>query len=115
MKRQSMMCEFKLLFTSSILAVRLNRNSLVVVLEMEIYVHNISDMRLLHFIETRLNPEVICTLSPSADSSYLAYPSPVPSPATAANGSPCAAVASSSRLLLLNTSPAISSFSPVVL
>ncbi|KAF8809634.1 hypothetical protein BYT27DRAFT_7254366 [Phlegmacium glaucopus] len=96
MKRQSMICEFKLLFTSSILAVRLNRNSLVVVLEMEIYVHNISDMRLLHFIETRPNPEAICTLSPSADSSYLAYPSPVPSPTTAANASPSTAVASSS-------------------
>ncbi|KAF8809675.1 hypothetical protein BYT27DRAFT_7254394 [Phlegmacium glaucopus] len=63
---------------------------------MEIYVHNISDMRLLHFIETRPNPEAICTLSPSADSSYLAYPSPVPSPTIAANGSPSTAVASSS-------------------
>lgn len=40
---------------------------------------------------TRQNPYLaICALSPSADSSYLAYPSPVPSPmslATAANGS----------------------------
>jgi len=61
------------------------------VLEMEIYVYDISNMRLLHVIETTPNPEAICALSPSADSSYLAYPSPVPSPmslATAANGSP---------------------------
>ncbi|KAF8814428.1 WD40 repeat-like protein [Phlegmacium glaucopus] len=96
-KRQSMICE--LLFPSSILAVKLNRKSLVIVLEMEIYVYDISNMRLLHVIETTPNPEAICALSPSADSSYLAYPSPVPSPmslATAANGSPSTAVASSS-------------------
>jgi autophagy-related protein 18 len=106
-----MICE--LLFPSSILAVKLNRKSLVIVLEMEIYVYDISNMRLLHVIETTPNPEgtskkkkkvlryhpltrifynlAICALSPSADSSYLAYPSPVPSPmslATAANGTP---------------------------
>jgi len=86
-KRQSMICE--LLFPSSILAVKLNRKSLVIVLEMEIYVYDISNMRLLHVIETTPNPEAICALSPSADNSYLAYPSPVPSPmslTTAANG-----------------------------
>ncbi|KAF8877835.1 WD40 repeat-like protein [Gymnopilus junonius] len=79
-KRQSMICE--LLFPSSILAVKLNRKSLVIVLEMEIYIYDISNMRLLHVIETTPNPEAICALSPSADSSYLAYPSPVPSPAS---------------------------------
>ncbi|KAF8800660.1 p450-domain-containing protein [Phlegmacium glaucopus] len=66
---------------------------------MEIYVYDISNMRLFHVIEITPNPEAICALSPSADSSYLAYPSPVPSPmslATAANGSPSIAVASSS-------------------
>ena len=108
MKRQSMICE--LLFPSSILAVKLNRKSLVIVLEMEIYVYDISNMRLLHVIETTPNPEgmskpvmylprhlstnsnniAVCALSPSADSSYLAYPSPVPSPmslATTSNSS----------------------------
>ncbi|KAJ3879877.1 WD40 repeat-like protein [Lentinula edodes] len=79
-KRHSMICE--LLFPSSILAVKLNRKTLVIVLETEIYIYDISNMRLLHVIETTPNPEAICTLSPSADSSYLAYPSPVPSPAT---------------------------------
>ncbi|KAF8800681.1 hypothetical protein BYT27DRAFT_7262822 [Phlegmacium glaucopus] len=66
---------------------------------MEIHVYDISNMRLLHVIETTPNPEAICALSTSTDSSYLAYPSPVPSPmslATAANGSPSTAVASSS-------------------
>ncbi|KAH7919591.1 WD40 repeat-like protein [Leucogyrophana mollusca] len=79
-KRQSMICE--LLFPSSILAVKLNRKTLVIVLETEIYIYDISNMRLLHVIETTPNPEAICALSPSADSSYLAYPSPVPSPAS---------------------------------
>ncbi|KAF5356481.1 hypothetical protein D9757_012565 [Collybiopsis confluens] len=77
-KRQSMICE--LLFPSSILAVKLNRKTLVIVLETEIYIYDISNMRLLHVIETTQNPEAICALSPSADNSYLAYPSPVPSP-----------------------------------
>ncbi|KAL5498562.1 ATG18 [Sanghuangporus vaninii] len=77
-KRQSMICE--LLFPSSILAVKLNRKTLVVVLENEIYIYDISNMRLMHVIETTPNPEAVCALSPAAESSYLAYPSPVPSP-----------------------------------
>ncbi|KAH9477342.1 Autophagy-related protein 18 [Psilocybe cubensis] len=90
-KRQSMICE--LLFPSSILAVKLNRKSLVIVLENEIYIYDISNMRLLHVIETTPNPEAICALSPSADSSYLAYPSPVPSPASASTSTTPAAPA----------------------
>ncbi|KAJ7448385.1 hypothetical protein FB451DRAFT_1147602 [Mycena latifolia] len=78
-KRQSMICE--LLFPSSILAVKLNRKTLVIVLETEIYVYDISNMRLLHVIETVPNPEAICALSPAADYPYLAYPAPLPSPA----------------------------------
>ncbi|KAF8223979.1 WD40 repeat-like protein [Tricholoma matsutake] len=77
-KRQSMICE--LLFPSSILSVKLNRKTLVIVLETEIYIYDISNMRLLHVIETTPNPEAVCALSPSADSSYFAYPSPIPSP-----------------------------------
>lgn len=54
-QRQSMICE--LLFPSAILAVKLNRKSLVIVLEMEIYIYDISNMRLLHVIETTPNPD----------------------------------------------------------
>ncbi|KIJ51864.1 hypothetical protein M422DRAFT_58787 [Sphaerobolus stellatus SS14] len=79
-KRQSMICE--LLFPSSILAVKLNRKRLVIVLEVEIYIYDISNMKLLHVIETTPNPEAICALSPSSENSYLAYPSPVPSPSS---------------------------------
>lgn len=50
-----MICE--LLFPSSILAVKLNRKTLVIVLETEIYIYDISNMRLLHVIETAPNPE----------------------------------------------------------
>ncbi|KAJ7115529.1 WD40 repeat-like protein [Mycena crocata] len=78
-KRQSMICE--LLFPSSILAVKLNRKTLVIVLETEIYVYDISNMRLLHVVETVPNPEAICALSPAADAPWLAYPAPLPSPA----------------------------------
>ncbi|KAF9257722.1 WD40 repeat-like protein [Marasmius fiardii PR-910] len=100
-KRQSMICE--LLFPSSILAVKMNRKTLVIVLELEIYIYDISNMRLLHVIETTPNPDAICALSPSADNSYLAYPSPVPSPTsplstaqTGSSSSPSTATPSSS-------------------
>ena len=59
----------------------MNRKTLVIVLEAEIYIYDISNMRLQHVIETTPNPEAIVALSPSADNSYLAYPSPVPAPA----------------------------------
>ena len=55
-----MICE--LLFPSSILAVKLNRKTLVIVLEVEIYIYDISNMRLLHVIETTPNPEGALTL-----------------------------------------------------
>lgn len=49
-----MICE--LLFPSSILAVKMNRKTLVIVLEVEIYIYDISNMKLLHVIETTPNP-----------------------------------------------------------
>lgn len=98
-KRQSMICE--LLFPSSILAVKLNRKTLVIVLETEIYIYDISNMRLLHVIETAPNPEAICALSPNAEQSYLAYPSPVPSPLTPGGSSGSAALDSPSGDVLL--------------
>ncbi|POY75071.1 hypothetical protein BMF94_1700 [Rhodotorula taiwanensis] len=79
-KRQSTICE--LTFPTTILAVKLNRRRLVVVLEERIYVYDISNMKLLHEIETSPNPNAICALAPSSENSYLAYPSPLPSPAT---------------------------------
>ncbi|UZJ57287.1 hypothetical protein CBS101457_006607 [Exobasidium rhododendri] len=76
-KRQSTICE--LVFPTAVLGVRLNRRRLIVILEEEIYIYDISNMKLLHTIETSPNPQAICALSPSSDPCYLAYPSPVPS------------------------------------
>jgi len=53
-----MICE--LLFPSSILAVKLNRKMLIILLENEIYIYDISNMRLQHVIETTPNPEGTC-------------------------------------------------------
>ncbi|KAG0243669.1 WD40-repeat-containing domain protein [Mortierella sp. GBAus27b] len=79
-KRESTICE--LTFPTTILSVKLNRKRLIVVLEDQIYVYDISNMKLLHTIETSPNPHAICALSPSPDNCYLAYPSPTPSNAS---------------------------------
>jgi len=89
LQRQSTICE--LTFPTTILAVKLNRRRLVVVLEERIYVYDISNMKLLHEIETSPNPNAICALSPSSDNSFLAYPSPLPSPTTPFAATPPAA------------------------
>ncbi|KAI9898153.1 hypothetical protein N3K66_006513 [Trichothecium roseum] len=75
-KRSSVICE--LTFPSAVLAVRLNRKRMVVVLEEEIYIYDISNMSLLHTIATSPNPAAICALSPSSENCYLAYPLPEP-------------------------------------
>ncbi|MCJ1256902.1 WD repeat domain phosphoinositide-interacting protein 2 [Lignoscripta atroalba] len=73
-KRQSTICE--LTFPTTVLAVRLNRKRLVVILEDQIYLYDISNMKLLYTIETSPNPNAICALSPSSENCYLAYPLP---------------------------------------
>ncbi|KLU83452.1 autophagy-like protein 18, partial [Magnaporthiopsis poae ATCC 64411] len=75
-KRASVICE--LTFPSAVLAVRLNRKRLAVVLEDEIYLYDISNMSLLFTIATSPNPSAICALSPSSENCYIAYPLPKP-------------------------------------
>ncbi|KAL1903685.1 autophagy protein [Sporothrix stenoceras] len=75
-KRASVICE--LTFPSAVLAVRLNRKRLAVVLEDEIYLYDIANMSLLYTIATSPNPSAICGLSPSSDNCYIAYPLPKP-------------------------------------
>lgn len=60
------------------LAVRLNRKRLAVVLEEEIYLYDISNMTLLYTIATSPNPNAICALAPSSENCYIAYPLPKP-------------------------------------
>ncbi|KAI9754455.1 MAG: autophagy protein [Chaenotheca gracillima] len=73
-KRETTICE--LTFPSSVLSVRLNRKRLAVVLEEQIYLYDISNMKLLYTIETSPNPNAICALAPSSENCYLAYPLP---------------------------------------
>ncbi|KAF3012062.1 hypothetical protein G7054_g7661 [Neopestalotiopsis clavispora] len=75
-KRASVICE--LTFPSAVLAVRLNRKRLAVVLEDEIYLYDIQNMSLLTSIPTSPNPGAIAALSPSSENCYLAYPLPKP-------------------------------------
>ncbi|KAG2214923.1 hypothetical protein INT45_005653 [Circinella minor] len=72
-KRQSTICE--LTFPKTVLAVKMNRRRLIVVLEDQIFLYDISNMKLLHTIDTRHNPTAICALSPSSENCYIAYPS----------------------------------------
>ncbi|KAI9315554.1 WD40-repeat-containing domain protein [Dichotomocladium elegans] len=72
-KRQSTICE--LTFPTSVLAVKMNRRRLIVVLEEQIFVYDISNMKLLHTIDTSPNPNAVCALSPSSENCYIAYPS----------------------------------------
>ncbi len=53
-QRQSTICE--LTFPTSVLAVRMNRKRLVVILEDQIYLYDISNMKLLYTIGTSPNP-----------------------------------------------------------
>ncbi|TXT04370.1 hypothetical protein VHUM_04137 [Vanrija humicola] len=103
-KRQSTICE--LIFPSSVLAVKMNRKRLIVVLENEIYIYDISTMKLLHTIETGPNPNAVCALSSSSDHSYLAYPSPAPSTSSASVSSgvpPAAPAPTTGDVLIFDT------------
>jgi len=77
-KRGTTICE--LTFPTTVLAVKLNRNRLAVVLEDQIYVYDIQTMKLLSTIQTSPNPHAICALSPSSENCYLAYPRPQKAP-----------------------------------
>jgi len=79
-KRQSTICE--LTFPTSVLAIRLNRKRLVVVLEDQIYLYDISNMKLLATIEISPTAQAICALSPSSENCYLAYPLPQKAPSS---------------------------------
>ncbi|EGF96980.1 uncharacterized protein MELLADRAFT_46252, partial [Melampsora larici-populina 98AG31] len=93
-KRQSTICE--LTFPTSVLAVKLNRRRLVVVLEEQIYLYDISNMKLLQTLETSSNPSGICALAPSSENCYLAFPSPLPSPSAPFSNAPPTPTSSSS-------------------
>jgi len=72
-KKGTEICNYS--YSNTILAVKLNRLRLVVVLEESIYIHSIRDMKVLHTIrDTPSNPKGLCCLSSSNENSYFAYP-----------------------------------------
>ncbi|MEE6497768.1 hypothetical protein FKM82_002839 [Ascaphus truei] len=72
-KKGTEICNYS--YSNTILAVKLNRQRLIVCLEESLYIHNIRDMKVLHTIrETPPNPSGLCALSINGDNCYLAYP-----------------------------------------
>jgi len=60
-------------FVTAVCAVKLNHKRLVVVLESTLHIYDLSDIKLLHSLESLSNPKGLCGLSPS-DRSILVYP-----------------------------------------
>ncbi|KAL1798679.1 hypothetical protein ACET3X_002716 [Alternaria dauci] len=73
-KRHSTICEMT--FRTAILAMRMNRKRIVVVLESELYLYDISNLQMLKTEKTSPNPNAICALSASSENNYLVYPLP---------------------------------------
>ncbi|KAH3687055.1 hypothetical protein WICPIJ_001969 [Wickerhamomyces pijperi] len=73
-KKNSTICE--LTFPTTILAIKLNKSRIVILLEEQIYIYDINNMKLLHTIETSPNTNGLCALSATTDHNYFAYPSP---------------------------------------
>ncbi|GAB9462722.1 hypothetical protein Gpo141_00000208 [Globisporangium polare] len=61
-------------FITAVLAVRMNRQRLVAVLERKIYIFDINSMKILETLDTSPNPSALCVLSPH-DNGHLAFPS----------------------------------------
>ncbi|XP_037545244.1 WD repeat domain phosphoinositide-interacting protein 1 [Nematolebias whitei] len=75
-KKGKEICNYN--YPYKILAVKLNRQRLVVCLEESIYIHNIKDMKLLKtLLNTASNPSGLCALSTELSNSFLAYPGSV--------------------------------------
>lgn len=72
-KKGTEICNYS--YPNTILAVRLNRMRLLVVLEESLYIHNIRDMKVLHTIrDTPPNTNGLCALSDNSENCYVAYP-----------------------------------------
>lgn len=74
-KRQTVVCELN--FPTKILATKMNRKRLVVVLEEKLSIYDIATMTLVHTIDTIPNSTAVCALSNDQDNCYLAYPTNV--------------------------------------
>ncbi|XP_077222273.1 autophagy 18 B-like protein isoform X2 [Tasmannia lanceolata] len=61
-------------FLTSILAVRVNRKRLVVILQDKTYIYDLNSLVILDTIDTVPNTKGLCAFSPSLDGCYLALP-----------------------------------------
>nr|ACU17417.1 unknown [Glycine max] len=61
-------------FLTSILAVRMNRQRLIVILQDKAYIYGINSLTILDTIDTVPNIKGLCAFSPSLDACYLALP-----------------------------------------
>ncbi|KNC78679.1 hypothetical protein SARC_08904 [Sphaeroforma arctica JP610] len=71
LQRQTKVCELS--FKTAILAVKMNRKRLVVVLDTSIHIYDITIMKLLHSLDTPPNKKGLVSLSPNNENNYLAY------------------------------------------
>ncbi|TDH68904.1 hypothetical protein CCR75_000326 [Bremia lactucae] len=71
-KTGAAICDFN--FVTAVLAVRMNRQRLVTVLERQIYIFDINTMKVLETLDTSLNLKALCVLSPH-ENGHLAFPS----------------------------------------
>ncbi|KAL6453938.1 LOW QUALITY PROTEIN: ATG18 Autophagy-related protein 18 [Candida maltosa Xu316] len=71
-KNKSTICD--LIFPSTILQVRLTNTRLIVVLEDQIYLYDITSMKLLHTIETSPNTAGLCGISYDKENTYPSPP-----------------------------------------
>ncbi|XP_047327796.1 autophagy-related protein 18a-like [Impatiens glandulifera] len=67
-------CIGELSFRSEVRGVRLRRDRIMVVLEQKIFVYNFADLRMLHQIETTVNPKGLCSVSQAAGTFVLVCP-----------------------------------------
>eukprot|EP00457_Paulinella_chromatophora_P005115 gb/GEZN01005129.1/.p1 GENE.gb/GEZN01005129.1/~~gb/GEZN01005129.1/.p1 ORF type:complete len:387 (-),score=36.63 gb/GEZN01005129.1/:330-1490(-) len=67
-------CIGELSFRSTVRAVKLRRDRVVVVLEYKIYVYNFSDLKLVDHIETTSNSKGLCELCPYSSNTVLVCP-----------------------------------------
>jgi uncharacterized membrane protein YgcG len=67
-------CIGELNFRSKVIAVKMRRDRIVVVLANKVYLYNFADLKLVDHIETTTNPHGLCAICPSATNTVLACP-----------------------------------------
>ncbi|KAF2164888.1 hypothetical protein M409DRAFT_67599 [Zasmidium cellare ATCC 36951] len=71
-QKHSTICE--LTFHGMVVAAKMNRKRLVVMLEEMVFIYDISNMKMLHQQPIPLNTAGICAVSPNSENNYLAIP-----------------------------------------